>query len=74
MSPIKQEPASDDSEEEETEYQNGYQLIFPSARNTQEEYDKYLEYSQKCYEKFTGSYSKNSKEEAAKALAEQEKI
>jgi hypothetical protein len=49
-------------------------LIFPSVKNTQLDYDKFLEHSLKCYEKFTGSYSKNSTEEAAKALAEKEAL
>jgi arsenate reductase-like glutaredoxin family protein len=49
-------------------------LIFPSARNAQVDYDKFLDHSLKCYEKFTGSYSKNTGEEAAKALAEKEAL
>lgn len=33
-SPAKVEPASDESSESESEYQNQYTLIFPSQRNT----------------------------------------
>ena len=66
------EPEEDESSESDSEYVNQYSLIFPSTRNTQLDYDKYLEHSEKCYAKFTGSWSKNSKEEAAKALAEKE--
>ena len=71
---MKPEPASEDSEEEDKEYVNQYTLIFPSEKNTQIDYDKFLEHSLKCYEKFTGSYSKNTTEEAAKALAEKEAL
>ena len=70
---MKAEPGSDESSESESEYVNQYTLIFPSSRNTQIDYDKYLDHSEKCYAKFTGSYSnKNNREEAAKAQAEKE--
>lgn len=56
--------ANSDSEydEEDDEYQNQYTLIYPSHRNQESNYQKYLDHSQKCYEQFTGSYSKKKVE------------
>ena len=59
------EAASEASEEEERDYENQYTLIFPSTRNPEYQYDEYLAYATKCYEKFTGSYSKESRDAAA---------
>ena len=52
--------------------QNQFLLIFPSKRNPLEQYQEFMDYSQKCYENFTGSYSKKNREEkeAAKIQAE----
>lgn len=48
-------------------------MIYPSSRNTEFEYEKYLAHSTKCYERFTGSYSKETRDAAAaKAKHEQE--
>ena len=33
-------------------------MIYPSDRNTEKYYQKFFDHSQKCYEQFTGSYSK----------------
>ena len=37
-------------------------MIFPSKRNTEAEYLPYMEYAQKCYDNFTGNYSKKTRE------------
>lgn len=71
-SPLKPEPGSEESSEEEPEYVNQYSLIFPSQRNPEADYEKFFAHSEKCYAKFTGSWGKQSKEEAAKAQAEKE--
>lgn len=65
MTPLQLNNESEE-EEEEDEYQNQYRLIYPSERNTETYYQKFFDHSQKCYEQFTGSYSKK-KAETAKA-------
>jgi hypothetical protein len=58
----------EDKPDEVVKETNGFRLIFPSKRNTEEEYQEFMDHSQKCYEQFTGSYSrKNREEKEAKA-------
>ena len=61
-------------DEEQGEYENQYTLIYPSARNTENEYDKYLAYATKCYERFTGSYSKESRDAAAAKIKQEQEV
>ena len=56
------ESESDVESPDEMEYKNKYQLIYPSERNTETEYNKYMAYAQQLFEKFTGSYSKKKEE------------
>lgn len=42
---------------------NQYKLIYPNKQNREEDYKEFIDYAQKCYEKFTGSYSQKNKEE-----------
>ena len=54
------------NEEENSDFEedlNQYKLIYPSRQNTEENYRPLIDYAQKCYEKFTGSYSQKNKEE-----------
>ena len=51
-----------ESSEEEEGYVNQYTLIYPSYRNTEEEYAPYMDHAQMCYEQFTGSYSRKNRE------------
>lgn len=44
------ESAGSDGEEDSDGYVNQYKLIYPSARNTEEEIEKYLAHAQKLYE------------------------
>ena len=54
---------NEDQADEVVKETNGYRLIFPSKRNTEEEYQEFMDHSQKCYEQFTGSYSRKNREE-----------
>lgn len=67
----KEEPDDDEegsgSEDEDCGKTNQYRLIFPSKRNPEEDYAAYMEYSQKCYDRFTGNYSRKEREEKAAA-------
>ena len=40
---------------------NQFNLIFPSERNTEAEYQPFMDYAQQCYEQFTGSYSRKTR-------------
>ena len=51
-----------ESSDEQEGYVNKYTLIYPSHRNTEEEYAPYMDYAQMCYEQFTGSYSRKNRE------------
>ena len=55
------------SEDETPSKANQYRLIFPSKRNPEEDYAAYMEYAQKCYDQFTGNYSRKQREERAAA-------
>jgi hypothetical protein len=68
------EEGSGGSDDEDCTKSNQYRLIFPSKRNPEEDYAAYMEYAQKCYDQFTGNYSRKQREEKAAArLAELEK-
>lgn len=81
------ESSSDDEKDEPADYEEGsgsedddcghtnqYRLIFPSKRNPEEDYSAFMEYAQKCYDQFTGNYSRKQREEKAAArLAEMER-
>lgn len=56
------EESSQDDDEENPKNKNKYRLIYPSKRNTEEEYNVYIDHAQMCYEQFTGSYSKKNRE------------
>ena len=53
---------SESEEESEPDYENQFQLIYPSYRNNEVEYEKYFQHSQKCYEQFTGANSLKAKQ------------
>ena len=40
----------EDKPDEVVKETNGFRLIFPSKRNTEEEYQEFMDHSQKCYE------------------------
>lgn len=69
--PVKKKDESESEEENESDeeegYVNKYKQIYPSERNQEEEYDKYMAHAQKLYEQFTGSYSKKNREAKEKA-------
>lgn len=56
------EESSQEEEDESSKDVNRYRLIYPSKRNTEKEYEVYIDHAQKCYEQFTGSYSKKNRE------------
>ena len=58
--------SEDEDENGNSEYKNQYRQIYPSKRNTEEEYNQYIACAQKLYERFTGSYSKTKTEEKEK--------
>jgi hypothetical protein len=55
------ESCSEDDEEEK--HHNQYRLIYPTEKNTEAYYEKFITHSQNLYEQFTGSYSKKKTEE-----------
>ena len=59
---------NDDETDNEESAGNQFDLIYPSKRNPEENFVKFMDYAQRCYEQFTGSYSKKHREarEAAK--------
>lgn len=60
------EESESEQSEDDSEYKNQFKQIYPSKRNTEEEYDNYMAHAQKLYERFTGSYSKKTQEEPPK--------